>query len=73
MIGADGNIFGQMAIAKRALIDNGQDYVVNEMVSRVMDSESYDGALRVICEYVTPVDKKEYDRSKARKTKPRER
>ena len=73
MIGADGNIFTQMAIAKRALIDNGQDYIVNEMVTRVMESESYGAALRVICQYVNPVDKKEYDRTSNRKTKPKER
>lgn len=46
-----------MSIAKKALVENGQDYIVKEMIARVMDCESYEGALKVICEYVTPIDK----------------
>ena len=60
MINSDGNIFNQLSIAKKALVDNGQDYVAKEMVKRTMDSNSYDEALRVISEYVNPVDKYYY-------------
>ena len=60
MINSDGNIFNQLSIAKKTLVDNGQDYVAKEMVKRAMDSESYDEALRVISEYVNPVDKHYY-------------
>jgi len=41
-------------------------------IINAMDGESYDDALSIICEYVNPVDKKEYDRKNERKTKPRE-
>lgn len=60
MINSDGNIFNQLSIAKKALVDNGQDYVAKEMVKRAMDTNSYDEALRVISEYVNPVDKHYY-------------
>ena len=73
MIGADGNIFNQMSIARKALIDNRQGYEANEMVSRVMKSNSYDEALRIISEYVNPVDKKEYLKSKGINNPSRER
>jgi len=73
MIGADGNIFNQMSIARKALIDNRQGYDANEMVSRVMKSNSYDEALRIISEYVNPVDKKEYLKSKGINNPSRER
>ena len=60
MIGSNGNVFNQLGIAKKALVDNGQDYVAKEMVKRAMNAKSYDEALRVISEYVTPVDKHYY-------------
>ena len=60
MINSDSNIFNQLSIAKKALVDNGQDYVAKEMVKRAMESESYDEALRVISEYINPVDKHYY-------------
>jgi len=73
MIGADGNIFNQLSIAKKALKDNRQGYDAKEMAARVMNSNSYDEALRIITEYVNPVDKKEYDRKSAKRIKPMER
>lgn len=73
MIGADGNIFNQLSIAKKALVDNGQDYVAREMVKRAMDTKSYDEALRVISEYVNPVDKHYYIKPKGKKNEIKDR
>ena len=73
MIGADGNIFSQLSIAKKVLIENHQGYDANEMISRVMNSDSYDEALRIITEYVNPVDKKEYHCNNERINKSKER
>ena len=57
-------IFNQLSIAKKALVNNGQDYAAKEIVKRAMATNSYDGALRVSFEYVTPVDKHYYIKSK---------
>ena len=73
MIDADGNIFNQLSIAKKALIENGQGCDAKEMATRVMNSNSYAEALRIITEYVNPVDKKEYSRNNHRSNKPKER
>lgn len=73
MINSDGNIFSQLSIAKKVLIENHQGYDANEMISRVMKSDSYDEALRIITEYVNPVDKKEYLKSKGINNPSRER
>ena len=66
MIGANGNIFAQMGIANRALRESGQSDKISEMNARVMNSDSYNSALSIICEYVNPVEQdgksKEYER-----------
>ena len=56
IIGADGNIFNILGIATRTLKDCGMKDEAQEMRSRVIESGSYDAALAVIMEYVTPVD-----------------
>jgi hypothetical protein len=66
-------IFNQLSIAKKALVENGQDYVVKEMVKRAMDSNSYDEALRIITEYVNPVDKHYYIKPKEKNNDFKER
>lgn len=66
MIGANGNLINQLSIAKKALVENGQDYVAKEMVKRAMDSESYDEALRIVSEYVNLVDKHYYIKPKGK-------
>jgi len=55
IIGADGNIFNIMGIAARTLKENGMAEAAKEMRSRVTESGSYDNALAIIMEYVTPV------------------
>ena len=57
MIGADGNVFVQLGIASKALKHAGQYDKTSEMTRRVMEADSYDKALAVICEYVNPVEK----------------
>lgn len=56
IIGADGNIFNILSIAKKALKENGQEQKANKMASRVMASESYYEALQIISEYTKPVE-----------------
>ena len=56
LIGADGNIFNLMGLAARTLKDNGMAEAAKEMSSRVTESGSYDAALCVIMDYVTPVE-----------------
>ena len=56
LIGADGNIFNLLGIASRTLKDNGMQDEAKEMRTRVIESGSYDSALAIIMEYVTPVD-----------------
>ena len=55
MIGADGNIFYQMRLAARTLRSNGLADEAKAMCSRVMASGSYEEALGVLMDYVTPV------------------
>ena len=58
LIGADGNIFNLLGIAKRTLIDNGMVAESKEMCSRVYQCGSYSEALNVLDDYVhiTSVD-----------------
>lgn len=55
LLGADGNVFNLMGIAVRTLKENGMADAAKELRSRVTESGSYDSALAVIMEYVTPV------------------
>lgn len=52
LIGADGNIFNLMGIAKNTLLENGLNNQAKEMYERITSSVSYDNALRIIGEYV---------------------
>lgn len=53
LIGENGNIFNLMAIASRALESAGMKGRAEEMMSRIQnEAQSYDEALRIICEYV---------------------
>ena len=58
LIGADGNIFNLLRIAKRTLIDNGMVAESKEMCSKVYQCGSYSEALNVLDDYVhiTSVD-----------------
>lgn len=52
LIGANGNIFNLLAIAKRTLQKNNLDTEADEMQARVFKCSSYSEALAVIGEYV---------------------
>ena len=52
LIGANGNIFNLLGIAKRTLIDNGMVAESKEMCSRVYQCSSYSEALNVLDDYV---------------------
>ena len=58
LIGADGNIFNLLGIAKKTLIDNGMVAESKEMCSKVYQCGSYSEALNVLDDYVhiTSVD-----------------
>ncbi len=58
LIGANGNIFNLLGIAKKTLIDNGMVAESKEMCSRVYQCGSYSEALNVLDDYVhiTSVD-----------------
>ena len=58
LIGANGNIFNLLGIAKRTLIDNGMVAESKEMCSRIYQCGSYSEALNVLDDYVhiTSVD-----------------
>lgn len=56
IIGADGNIFNIMSISSNALKDAGLEKESEEMLQRVTNSHSYDEALRIIMEYIEPVE-----------------
>ena len=56
LIGANGNIFNLMSIAKRTLINNDMTAQAKEMCSRIYESGSYSEALNVIGEYVNITD-----------------
>ena len=57
-IGANGNIFNLLGIAKKTLIDNGMVSESKEMCSKVYQCGSYSEALNVLGDYVniTSVD-----------------
>ena len=44
LLGADGNVFNLIAVASRALKDNGYPDMAKEMSSKVMSSNSYEEA-----------------------------
>jgi len=73
MIGSDGNIYNQVAIASKALKDNGLREEAKEMSNSVFRAGSYDEALNIIQQYVNPVDRSEYARNKDRDSKGLER
>ncbi|WP_296619980.1 hypothetical protein [Marivirga sp.] len=52
LVGADGNIFNLIRLAKKALNKADQNIQANEMTARVYEAESYDAALQIIMEYV---------------------
>lgn len=55
IIGANGNIFKIVSIAARALKENNMEEQAKEMQSRVFAAKSYNAALGILMEYVTPV------------------
>jgi len=55
LIGADSNIFNLMGIASRTLKNAGMRESATEMYERVTASGSFDEALAIIMDYVTPV------------------
>lgn len=56
LIGADGNIFNLMGVASQSLKKAGFQKEAEEMFERITQSKSYDEALRIIQEYVEPVE-----------------
>ncbi|MGL5191435.1 MAG: hypothetical protein ACRC7S_17475 [Cetobacterium sp.] len=52
LIGEDGNIFNLLSIVRRTLINNGLEPQAEEVVKRVMSSDSYPQALNILSEYV---------------------
>jgi hypothetical protein len=56
IIGANGNIYNLLAIARKALKSVGQREEADVMMTRVTQSGSYDKALQIIMEYVEPVE-----------------
>ncbi len=63
IIGANGNIFNILGIASRTLKDNGMTEEAAEMYSRVTSSGSYEEALGIITEYITPCSEEELEES----------
>ena len=61
IIGADGNIFNILGMASRTLKENGMPDEAKEMYSRVTSSGSYEQALCIITEYITPCSQEELD------------
>ena len=59
IIGADGNIFNILGIASRTLKDNGMAEEAAEMYNRVTSSGSYEEALCIITDYITPCSQEE--------------
>lgn len=59
IIGANGNIFNILGIASRTLKDNGMAEEAEEMCNRVISSGSYDEALCIITDYITPCSEEE--------------
>lgn len=56
IIGADGNIFNLIGIAKKALERAGYREEAQKMQERVFKSGSYESALAILQEYVEPVE-----------------
>lgn len=54
IIGANGNIFNLLGIAKCSLEEANLKDEASTMVQRVYHANSYDEALRIIMEYVEP-------------------
>lgn len=52
LIGEDGNIFNLVSIVRRTLLNNGLEQQAEEVVKRVMSSNSYPQALNILSEYV---------------------
>ena len=52
LIGADGNIFNLLGLARKALREAELMKEMDEMTHRVYGSGSYEDALRIIMEYV---------------------
>ena len=63
IIGANGNIFNILGIASRTLKGNGMTEEAAEMYNRVTSSGSYEEALGIITEYITPCSKEELEES----------
>ena len=61
IIGANGNIFNILGIASRTLKENDMADEEQEMYSRVTSSGSYEEALGIITEYITPCCQEELD------------
>jgi len=61
IIGANGNIFNILGIASRTLKDNGMTEEAAEMYNRVTSSGSYEEALCIITDYITPCSEEELD------------
>ena len=61
IIGANGNIFNILGIASRTLKDNGMAEEAAEMYNRFTSSGSYDEALCIITDYITPCSQEELD------------
>lgn len=52
LLGHDGNIFSILGDARKLLKQNGQAKEAEELFDRVMKSDNYDQALRIVSEYV---------------------
>jgi hypothetical protein len=52
LVGEDGNVFALLGSASRALKRAGLRDKAKEMTDRVMNSDSYEQALRIMLEYV---------------------
>ena len=61
IIGANGNIFNILGMASRTLKENDMADEAQEMYSRVTSSGSYDEALCIITDYITPCSQEELD------------
>jgi hypothetical protein len=60
LIGADGNVFNILGIARNALNRAKLRDEAKEMTARVMSSDGYDNALAITAEYVEPVEVAEF-------------
>ena len=52
LIGENGNIYNLMAIARRTLINVGQNENAQKMIDEITSSKRYDEALMIINNYV---------------------